>query len=106
MQVAIDTYGPIVVFFNRDAINSYTSGIINNQSCSLLTDHVGLAVGYGTDSLTGTKYYIVKNSWGQNWGEEGYFRIARGVNMCGIGLKGNKQNFDILTKTKIYFNTF
>ena len=88
MQIAIDTIGPIVVFLSRYAINDYTGGIINNPACPLLTDHVALAVGYGKDPSTGTNYYIVKNSWGLDWGEGGYFRIAMGVNMCGIGLKG------------------
>ena len=89
MQIAIDVIGPIVVFFSSQLLQAYTGGIMGiNQTCSLYTDHVALAVGYGTDPSTGTDYYIVKNSWGSLWGEGGYFRIIRGENMCGIGLKG------------------
>jgi len=41
-------------------------------------------VGWGEDERTETKYWIVKNSWGTWWGENGYFRIIRGLNECGF----------------------
>ncbi|KAJ1628227.1 hypothetical protein T492DRAFT_557800, partial [Pavlovales sp. CCMP2436] len=46
-------------------------------------DHAVYLVGYGTDP-DGTPYWKVKNSWGEGWGENGYIRMLRGVNMCGI----------------------
>jgi C1A family cysteine protease len=46
--------------------------------------HAVLIVGFGTDSDSGKDYWLVKNSFGRAWGEAGYFRIARGKNMCGI----------------------
>ena len=46
-------------------------------------NHAVLAVGYGTDD-SGMDYWVVKNSWGTSWGDKGFFKIERGVNMCGI----------------------
>ncbi|XGW24209.1 hypothetical protein V3C99_005975, partial [Haemonchus contortus] len=44
--------------------------------------HAVKVVGWGVDESDGTKYWIAANSWGSDWGEDGYFRILRGVNHC------------------------
>jgi len=56
---------------------SYRSGIFNGP-CGSQMNHAVLAVGY-----TG-EYWIVKNSWGTSWGEQGYIRMARNKNLCGL----------------------
>jgi cathepsin H len=67
----------------------YTSGVFSNgTSCKngpKDVNHAVLVVGYGHSNEDGS-FWIVKNSWSKLWGEEGYFRIRRGVNMCGIAV--------------------
>ena len=48
-------------------------------------DHAVLVVGYGHCSQTKKDFWLIKNSWGKDWGEEGYFRLERNNNnMCGV----------------------
>ncbi|XP_073109176.1 senescence-specific cysteine protease SAG39-like [Elaeis guineensis] len=64
----------------------YSSGIFAGP-CETNMDHAVAAIGYGT-AEDGTKYWLLKNSWGTTWGEKGYMRIQRDVSapegLCGI----------------------
>lgn len=69
---------PVVVAMNIDKLFSYSSGVFNDWSCDQQDlDHVVLVTGFGVDAETGQKYWEVKNSYGSDWGENGYFRVAR-----------------------------
>ena len=85
---AIATVGPVSV--NIEATNSfsaYSHGVFNDPHCphdGYTINHAVVAVGYGHDTTTGMDYWVVRNSWGPSWGESGYVRMKRGVNMCNI----------------------
>lgn len=86
LQNALHMYGPIVIFLDiaHESFMRYSRGIYFNTDCTHITNHVALLVGYDSDN--GLDYWIVKNSFGESWGEGGYIRIARNQNnQCGIG---------------------
>ena len=79
---------PTSVAINADTtgFQFYSGGVFNSDKCGTSLDHGVLAVGYGTES-TGQAYYLVKNSWGSSWGENGFIKIANngdGDGVCGI----------------------
>ncbi len=89
LMEAVTTVGPIAVSIDarNDTFQLYSGGVYYNPECSssvLNLDHAVLVVGYGT-LLTGQEYWLVKNSWGADWGMDGYIRMARNKNNhCGI----------------------
>jgi len=64
----------VAIEANQFAFQYYSSGILNG-TCGTDLDHGVLAVGYGT--LSGQEYWKVKNSWGADWGENGYVLICK-----------------------------
>lgn len=81
--------GPVSVAIEADTMSFqfYSSGVYNSADCGTTLDHGVAAVGYGSEN--GQDYYIVRNSWGAWWGENGYIRIAikDGEGICGIQME-------------------
>merc|ERR1712178_112380 len=72
----------VAIEADKSAFQLYKGGILDNSACGTNLDHGVLVVGYGTD---GSKdYWKGKNSWGATWGEQGYIRMIRNKNQCGI----------------------
>jgi len=70
--------GPIACGIDAAPILDYQGGIVTDSGSQI--DHVISIVGWGTDSTNGQQYWIVRNSWGEYWGEMGYVRVAKGNN--------------------------
>jgi cathepsin H len=104
LKVALFKNGPISVAFKvMDDFEDYESGIYSNSTCPngpMDVNHAVVAVGYGTER--GMDYWIIKNSWSTKWGEDGFFRMQRGVNMCGI-INCNSYPQDVLDLTSSSF---
>ncbi|KAM4589195.1 dipeptidyl peptidase 1 [Fundulus diaphanus] len=81
MAVALEVYPDFMHY--KEGIYHHT-GFRDSINPFELTNHAVLLVGYGRCHKTGQKYWIVKNSWGSGWGEDGYFRIRRGSDECAI----------------------
>lgn len=77
------TDGPVIAAFQAYSdLYSYRSGIYKYKSGYFISYHSVEIVGYGNEF--GLDYWIIKNSWGPNWGEGGYFRMIAGENHLGI----------------------
>lgn len=98
MMKEIYNKGPVVVAFEAPGdLFYYEGGIFTGAKPKVelepkedrvnnweQTNHAVLAVGWGYDQKKSMKYWIIKNEWGDQWGEGGYFRIRKGTDECGI----------------------
>jgi len=112
VRVVLAKNGPLSAAFNANGMDYYVHGVVGcpdrpGDSSSSLScagsishpgpstyacdpdalDHAVLLVGYGVQDTPDhgpVDYWLIKNSWGPDWGEDGYYRLLRGVNACGI----------------------
>lgn len=85
---------PVSIAIEADTryFQSYSSGVLTSSSCGTNLDHGVTLIGYGTEN--GIDYWIVKNSWGTSWGDNGYVKIARSDStndpgICGIAMSAS-----------------
>jgi len=78
--------GPVKASVNAMPLENYTGGIIyDSPELRNMTHNHGVSlVGWGKEQATGVQYWIVRNSWGQYWGEMSFFRVEMGKDLLGI----------------------
>jgi len=80
----------VAIQANKRSFQMYKSGIYSDPDCGFELDHGVLLIGYGYDKKYDMDYWIIKNSWSESWGENGYIRIQRNINdsrgLCGIAM--------------------
>lgn len=76
--------GPVAcgIAATEELEQDYTGGIFWDKTGAMQTNHDVSIVGWGVEN--GIKYWIIRNSWGTHWGEQGFFRIVRGINNLAI----------------------
>jgi C1A family cysteine protease len=81
MQSNLASWGPLSICVDAEPWQDYTGGVLMASDCSNQLDHCVQLVGY--DMTQSTPFWIVRNSWGTDWGENGYIRLQYGQDTCG-----------------------
>ncbi|GFS33765.1 aleurain-like protease [Actinidia rufa] len=86
LKHAVAFVRPVSVAFEVvNGFRLYKEGVYTSDTCGrtpMDVNHAVLAVGYGVEN--GVPYWLIKNSWGADWGDSGYFKMEMGKNMCGV----------------------
>merc|ERR1719330_1239086 len=86
---ALATQGPVVVSADAGPWGAYSSGVFDSCDKDATINHAILAMGYGNDATLNADYWLIRNSWGADWGEGGFIRLLRhsGDDYCGTDRK-------------------
>lgn len=74
---AVSAKGPVVVSVDASGWQGYESGVFDGCDKDATVNHAVVVVGYGTDHELNKDYWLIRNSWGEGWGEEGHIRLQR-----------------------------
>jgi len=86
---------PVATTLVATYLGDYSHGVYDDSrccdqstdaNCKYTVNHAITVVGYGSEG--GKDYWLIKNSWGARFGEDGYFKIKRGTGHCGVGRQG------------------
>ena len=78
LEMLLHRYGPVAIGVDSSQWDNYRGGTFRHTMCTNDIDHAVAIVGYTADT------WIVKNSWGTDWGDNGYIYLERGHNTCGV----------------------
>lgn len=94
LEIAVATIGPVTAAIDasKDTLQFYSDGVYYDPECGNKPEdmnHAVLIVGYGVEP-NGQKYWLVKNSYGAEWGIGGYIKMAKDAgNHCGIAIQAS-----------------
>jgi len=77
LMEALATHGPVVVSADAGPWSSYSKGVFDGCDKDATINHAILAMGYGKDDKLNKAFWLIRNSWGEDWGEGGYIRLLR-----------------------------
>mmetsp|Transcript_33640 Transcript_33640/g.68566 ORF Transcript_33640/g.68566 Transcript_33640/m.68566 type:complete len:342 (+) Transcript_33640:412-1437(+) len=84
IKAEIYARGPVAAGINANPLLEYKGGVVKDGGLAeMLVDHIVSIVGWDVDE-EGDEYWVIRNSWGQYWGEMGFVRVKTGSNLLGI----------------------